>query len=121
MSTAHHLSRSAYDRLKAEYDDLTTRGRIEIAQAIEAWFVKQGVRPHAAGHIDDSALLKGFAQAGLGFIAVPTSIETEVTRQYGLRVLGRAPEVRHAVYLISPRTRRPHPMVVELERSAAQR
>jgi transcription elongation factor GreA len=35
MSTAHHLSRSAYDRLKAEYDDLTTRGRIEIAQAIE--------------------------------------------------------------------------------------
>lgn len=35
MSTAHHLSRSAYDRLKAEYEDLTTRGRIEIAQAIE--------------------------------------------------------------------------------------
>jgi transcription elongation factor GreA len=31
----HHLSRSAYERLKAEYDDLTTRGRIEIAQAIE--------------------------------------------------------------------------------------
>jgi len=35
MSTAHHLSRSAFDRLKAEYDDLTTRGRIDIAQAIE--------------------------------------------------------------------------------------
>jgi transcription elongation factor GreA len=35
MSTSHHLSRSAYDRLKAEYDDLTTRGRIEIAEAIE--------------------------------------------------------------------------------------
>jgi transcription elongation factor GreA len=31
----HHLSRSAFDRLKAEHDDLTTRGRIEIAQAIE--------------------------------------------------------------------------------------
>lgn len=31
----HHLSRSAYDRLKAEYDDLTTRARIEIAQLIE--------------------------------------------------------------------------------------
>lgn len=35
MSSPHHLSRSAFDRLKAEYDDLTTRGRIEIAQAIE--------------------------------------------------------------------------------------
>lgn len=35
MSSPHHLSRTAYDRLKAEFEDLTTRGRIEIAQAIE--------------------------------------------------------------------------------------
>ena len=32
----HHLSRSAFDRLKAEFDDLTTRGRIEVANKIEA-------------------------------------------------------------------------------------
>lgn len=31
----HHLSQAAYDRLKAELDDLTTRGRIEIARKIE--------------------------------------------------------------------------------------
>ncbi|MEX1105614.1 MAG: transcription elongation factor GreA [Ilumatobacteraceae bacterium] len=31
----HHLSRSAFDRLKAEFDDLTTRGRIEVANKIE--------------------------------------------------------------------------------------
>ena len=31
----HHLSRQAYDRLKTELDDLTTRGRVEIARAIE--------------------------------------------------------------------------------------
>jgi transcription elongation factor GreA len=30
-----HLSQHAYDRLKAEFDDLTTRGRTEIAQTIE--------------------------------------------------------------------------------------
>jgi transcription elongation factor GreA len=35
MSTSHQLSRAAYERLKTEHDDLTTRGRIEIAQAIE--------------------------------------------------------------------------------------
>jgi transcription elongation factor GreA len=35
MAQIHHLSRSALDRLQAEYDDLTTRGRIEIARAIE--------------------------------------------------------------------------------------
>lgn len=32
----HHLSRSAYERLQAEYHDLTTRGRIEVANKIEA-------------------------------------------------------------------------------------
>jgi transcription elongation factor GreA len=32
----HHLSQAAYDRLKAEHEDLTTRGRIEIARKIQA-------------------------------------------------------------------------------------
>jgi len=32
----HHLSRAAFERLQAEHHDLTTRGRIEVAQKIEA-------------------------------------------------------------------------------------
>ena len=35
MEDVHKLSREAFDRLQAEHDDLTTRGRIEIAQKIE--------------------------------------------------------------------------------------
>jgi transcription elongation factor GreA len=35
MSDVTYLSRSAYERLQAEYYDLTTRARIEIANAIE--------------------------------------------------------------------------------------
>ena len=33
--TETHLSQAAYDRLRAELDDLTTRGRTQIAQQIE--------------------------------------------------------------------------------------
>jgi transcription elongation factor GreA len=36
MAQTHHLSQAAYDRLQAEYDDLMTRGRVEIARKIEA-------------------------------------------------------------------------------------
>ena len=36
MPETHHLSQAAYDRLAAEHEDLTTRGRIEIARKIEA-------------------------------------------------------------------------------------
>ena len=36
MAQTHHLSQAAFDRLQAEHDDLTTRGRVEIASKIEA-------------------------------------------------------------------------------------
>ncbi len=36
MPEVHHLSQDAHDRLSAELQDLTTRGRIEIAEKIEA-------------------------------------------------------------------------------------
>jgi len=36
VSDLHELSRAAYDRLKAEYEDLRTRGRVDIARRIEA-------------------------------------------------------------------------------------
>ena len=36
MAEAQQLSQAAFDRLKAEHDDLTTRGRIDIARKIEA-------------------------------------------------------------------------------------
>ena len=35
MADTVHLSRAAFDRLKAEHEDLTTRGRIDIARKIE--------------------------------------------------------------------------------------
>jgi transcription elongation factor GreA len=36
VSDTTKLSREAFDRLKTEHDDLTTRGRIEIAKKIES-------------------------------------------------------------------------------------
>ena len=36
MAQTHHLSQAAFDRLQTEHDDLTTRGRVEIARKIEA-------------------------------------------------------------------------------------
>jgi LysR family transcriptional activator of nhaA len=85
-----------------------------LGQAIEAWFARQNVRPHVVGRIDDSGLLKGFAQAGLGVAAVPTSIEKAVARQYRLAVVGRIQDVRQSVFVICARTRRPHPLVAEI-------
>ena len=85
-----------------------------LGQAIQAWFVRQNVRPHIAGRIDDSALLQGFAERGLGIASVPTSIAEEVLRQTSLRVVGRTEDVRQTVFLVRARGRRPHPLVSEI-------
>lgn len=84
-------------------------------QAVDAWFARQGVRPRVVGHVDDSALLTGLAEAGLGVIALPTSVEAEVLRHYELGLVGRTGEITQAVFLIRARGRRPHPLVATLE------
>jgi transcription elongation factor GreA len=44
------LSRAAYERLKAEFDDLTTRGRIEVAEKIERAREEGDLRENAGYH-----------------------------------------------------------------------
>jgi transcription elongation factor GreA len=44
------LSRAAYDRLKAEFDDLSTRGRIEVAEKIETARQEGDLKENAGYH-----------------------------------------------------------------------
>lgn len=44
-----------------------------LSPALDAWFARHSIHPHIVGRIDDSALLKGFARAGLGIAAVPSA------------------------------------------------
>lgn len=44
------LSQGAYDKLKAEFDDLTTRGRIEIANKIEVAREEGDLKENAGYH-----------------------------------------------------------------------
>ena len=49
-----------------------------LRRELEGWFNACGVRPVIVGEFEDSALLKVFGQAGVGFFSVPTMIEKEV-------------------------------------------
>jgi len=49
--TAPQLSRSAFDRLQAEFDDLTTRGRIEVANKIERAREEGDLKENAEYHV----------------------------------------------------------------------
>jgi len=55
---------------------------------------------------------------------VPTSMESDVLRQYGLVLLvllvllGRASEATQSLFIIRPRRQRIHPLVLEIEQAA---
>ena len=47
---SQQLSRAAYDKLRAEFDDLTTRGRIEVAEKIERAREEGDLKENAGYH-----------------------------------------------------------------------
>ncbi len=48
--TAQQLSRATFDRLQAEFDDLTTRGRIDVADKIERAREEGDLKENAGYH-----------------------------------------------------------------------
>ena len=62
-----------------------------------------------------------FGQSGFGVFAAPSAIETQVRRQYGVRVIGRAKEVRERFYAIAPDRKLTRPAVVAVCEAARGR
>ena len=65
-------------------------------------------------------LVQAFGREGAGLVPIPSVVERAVARQYGMRVVGRLPEVRERFYAISAERRLKHPAVVAIS-SAAKR
>lgn len=82
-----------------------------IRRALEAWFDEAEIRPRVVAEIDDSALIKVFAQAGLGFFAAPECIAEEIIAQYGVAKVGVIPGAREKFYGISIERKIKHPSV----------
>jgi LysR family transcriptional activator of nhaA len=90
-----------------------------LAQALDTWLMEKNIQVRIAGRFEDTALMKDFAEKGFGVIAVPTSIERQVARQFDLVVLGRTTDVKHSVFLMRPRRHRAHALVTDIEQQFA--
>jgi LysR family transcriptional activator of nhaA len=86
--------------------------------SLEECFQKQGVRPRVVGTFEDSALLDAFGQAGAGLFAMPAAMETEVRRQYRVRVVGRLDSVRQRFYAITVDRKLRNPAVIAISERA---
>lgn len=89
-----------------------------VRRNLEAYFDASNIQPRVSHEFEGSSLTKVFAQAGEGFIAVPTAVEDQVMLQYTLSLLGRLDSVRERFYAISVERRLKHPAVVAISDSA---
>jgi LysR family transcriptional activator of nhaA len=90
-------------------------------RSLDAWFDQHRVRPAVAAEFDDSALLKAFAQDGLGLFAAPAVIRAELRRQYGVLRLAVVPELRERYYAITSERRVKHPALLAITEAARER
>jgi LysR family transcriptional regulator, transcriptional activator of nhaA len=89
-----------------------------LRRSLELWLEAERIRPQAVADFDDSALMKVFAQEGFGVFAAPTVSETEVVRQYGVKAIGHADDVKERFYAISIEKRLKHPAVLAITEAA---
>lgn len=92
-----------------------------LRRALEEWFDHEGVRPKVQGEFEDLALMNVFAEAVGCIFPSPTAIERDVSRLYGVRLVGRTDAVRERYYVISAERRLKHPGVVAMTTAARDR
>ena len=85
-----------------------------------AWLDGLRIHPRIIGEFDDSALMKVFGQAGAGAFSLPSPIALEVSRQYGVQVIGGTDKVREQYYAISVERRISHPAVSAITETARE-
>jgi LysR family transcriptional activator of nhaA len=92
-----------------------------LRRSLDEWLAARGLRPKIVAELDDAALVKIFAEAGLGIFAAPDVIEQEARHRYHVHVVGRAPELRQRFYAISVERKLKNPAVVAICELARKR
>jgi len=85
-----------------------------IRRQLDLWLEKHETRPVRLGEFEDYALLREFARAGHGFAPVPSLLEEQFRREYGVARIGVATGVKSNFYAISVERRIRNPAVAAL-------
>jgi LysR family transcriptional regulator, transcriptional activator of nhaA len=84
----------------------------QLRRSLNRWFDSKRIHPVVAGEFDDSALMFWFGRSGAGAFAAPTIMEAKLAQDLGVKVLGRAADVRERYYAISMEAKLKHPAVI---------
>jgi LysR family transcriptional activator of nhaA len=89
-----------------------------MRRSVDKWISETECYPEVVGEMDDTALMKVFAEAGVGFIPAPLAIAEEIETQFGLNLLTEIPGAVERFYAITVQRRLQHPAVLAISQTA---
>lgn len=89
-----------------------------MRRSVDQWVSESEIYPEIVGEMDDTALMKVFAEAGVGFIPAPLAIASEIKTQFGLNLLLEVPGAIERFYAITVQRRLQHPAVLAISQTA---
>ena len=89
-----------------------------MRRSVDKWISESEFYPEVVGEMDDTALMKVFAEAGVGFIPAPLAIAQEIETQFGLKLLLEIPGAIERFYAITVQRRLQHPAVLAISQTA---
>lgn len=89
-----------------------------LRRSLDQWFDSHELGPDIKAEIEDSALLKTFAAAGVGLFVAPVAVENEIRQQYGTQLIGRIDGVYERFYAITAQRKLKHPAVMAILENA---
>ena len=91
-----------------------------LRRMLDYWFAQQEIQPLALAEIEDSALVKAFAQRHSALFAAPTVVRDQVAALYAAEPVGEIREIQERFYAISLERKVRHPAVKALLESAQE-
>ena len=85
-----------------------------LRRDLDRWFEENKIFPKVVGEFQDSALMKVFAQSGMGIFAGPSIISKDICTQYNVNVLGKSTAIKEKFYVISYERKIKNPAVLAI-------
>jgi LysR family transcriptional regulator, transcriptional activator of nhaA len=89
-----------------------------LRRSLDLWFETRKLVPSIRAEIEDSALLKTFASAGVGLFVAPVAVTADIVRQYGVVKIGELEGVTESFYAITARRKLDHPSITVILENA---
>jgi LysR family transcriptional activator of nhaA len=91
-----------------------------LRRDLDYWFDSRNIHPNVVGEFEDFALLRAFAQSGVGVFPVPSVFVNDLRKQDKIVRIGSTDEVKMKFYAISAERKIKHPAVAAICETARQ-